>query len=48
VGDEIGHPPQSIFEKLVNKHAIKPKMEYPPSYFDPKALIPLPGGLKKN
>jgi hypothetical protein len=45
MGDEIGHPPQPIFEKLVNKHAKKTKMVYPPSYFDPKALILLPGGF---
>jgi hypothetical protein len=27
-GDETG-PPRQIFEKLVNKNAIKPKMVYP-------------------
>jgi hypothetical protein len=41
------HPPRQIFEKLVNKNAIKPKIGGPPWQFFLKALTS-PGILAKT
>jgi hypothetical protein len=34
------HPPRQIFEKLVNKNAIKPKIGGPPQATFPETLDP--------
>ncbi len=43
-GDETA-PSRQIFEKLVNKNAIKPKIGEPLANFVLKALTPLPLGF---
>jgi hypothetical protein len=45
-GDETA-PPRQIFEKLVNKNAIKPKIGDPPGNFVLRAWTPHPGILEK-
>jgi hypothetical protein len=41
------HPPRQIFEKLVNKNAIKPKIGGPPQAIFPESLDP-PRNFGKN
>ncbi len=45
-GDETA-PPRQIFEKLVNKNAIKPKIGGPPQAIFPESLDP-PEFLQKH
>jgi hypothetical protein len=42
------HPPRQIFEKLVNKNAIKPKIGGPPQAIFPESLDPPPRNFGKN
>jgi hypothetical protein len=42
------HPPRQIFEKLVNKNAIKPKIGGPPQAIFPETLDPPLGILAKT
>jgi hypothetical protein len=42
------HPPRQIFEKLVNKNAIKRKIGGPPLAIFPETLDPPPRNFGKN
>jgi hypothetical protein len=42
------HPPRQIFEKLVNKNAIKHKIGGPPLAIFPETLDPTPRNFGKN
>jgi hypothetical protein len=42
------HPPRQIFEKLVNKNAIKRKIGVPPLAIFPETLAPPPRNFGRN